>query len=205
MRSFVMKAQLKRSLTWALLFQVVWFGTAIIAETFGFSVSFGLLILMSIVLWVPAILELITHTYFPLSLQLHFFVFITISSIMGSAFHIYGIVSHWDLVAHFDSGILLGWLALFVVRRVEERTYAPLPKWFAILTALMTPLAFAAVWEICEFMSDRFLHTATQAGLQDTIYDMASAGIGGIVAILLIVWTYKPVSVLPKALRSRRK
>ena len=60
------------------------------------------------------------------------------------------------------------------------------PLWFKNVVAFMTPMAFAAAWEIYEFMSDKYIGTVMQAGgLEDTIVDMLAALIGAIVAVVV--------------------
>lgn len=199
--SFSLKPHIKRSFSLALIFQIGWVVAAVIALLAGVPVHVGLLVALLFVLWVPAALELITRTEFPIALKVHFYIFMTLSSVAGSAFGVYALIPHWDSLVHADSGILIAWLGLFAVQSVGESSKLRIPRWFVVSTALVTPLAFAAVWEICEFMSDTFLHTATQAGLQDTILDMASAGIGAIIAVMLMVWVKVPKSVLPRTVR----
>jgi uncharacterized membrane protein YhdT len=201
MMSFSLKPHIKRSFSLALIFQIGWVVAAVIALLAGVPVHVGLLVALLFVLWVPAALELITRTEFPIALKVHFYIFMTLSSVAGSAFGVYALIPHWDSLVHADSGILIAWLGLFAVQSVGESSKLRIPRWFVVSTALVTPLAFAAVWEICEFMSDTFLHTATQAGLQDTILDMASAGIGAIIAVMLMVWVKVPKSVLPRTVR----
>ena len=199
MKSITLKHEIKRSLTWALLFQVVWIGSAILALTTGLHVKTGLIIGVMPLLWAPALLERITGVSFPLSLQLHYFLFITASSVAGTAFGVYGIVPHWDSVVHCYSGFIFAWLAMYTIRRLEQKLYVRVPRWFAFLAALVTPLASAAVWEIGEYTSDYFFHTASQAGLTDTISDMAFAGAGAVIATLLAVRLAIPLAVVPRA------
>ena len=194
-KSFL-KPYVKRSLKVALIFQIGWLIAAGIGVLAHSSVHVPLVILMMVVLWVPAVLELITHTELPTILKVHFSIFLTAASVAGSAFGVYALIPHWDSVVHAYSGVFLAWFGLFLVQRVQGKQH--IPRWFTIFIAFATPLAFAAVWEICEFMSDTFLHTTTQAGLQDTILDMLSAGVGALIAVLLIVWLKTPKSVLPR-------
>ncbi len=199
MTSSIKVSTLKRSLPLALIFQIGWVIVVIIGLLFGMYLNISLLILLLVTLWVPAALELITRTKFPTVLHVNFSILLTIASFMGSLFGVYALIPHWDSFAHWYSGLLLAWLGLFAVKAVTDKTKGKvsIPRWFSIAVAIATPLAFAALWEICEFMSDTFLHTHTQAGLQDTILDMVSAGVGAIIAVLILVWFKAPKSVLP--------
>ena len=203
MKFAALKPQLKQSLAWALAFQVSWVAIALIATAVHVPVTLWLVALLIPLLWIPALVEVMTRTGIPMALQLQYFIFITASSVAGSAFNVYGAIPHWDSVVHGYSGVILAWLGFYAVKHMEKHMYVRLPQWFAIVMALAVPLACAAVWEIGEFLSDLFFHTHTQAGLTDTISDMASAGIGATIAILVAVWVGRPRSFLPQALDRR--
>jgi hypothetical protein len=68
---------------------------------------------------------------------------------------VYWYVPPWDLLVHFWSGIMLSWLGMLLARRAEEHMDTALPRWFSISVILFTAMAFAAAWEICEFVSDQ--------------------------------------------------
>ena len=199
------RAQLKHSLKVALPFQISWVVAAVIILLAGGSVNLMLLVFLIPLLWVPAALELIAGGKMPDALQIHFHAFITASSVMGSTFGVYDVIPHWDTLVHIDSGILLAWLGMFVVRRAEEEVKVRLPLWFAVTAPLATPLAFAALWEVCEFLSDTFMNTTTQFGLEDSIIDMAAAVVGALIAVVAARWWAWPKSVLPAELREPTK
>ena len=199
------KSYLKRSLAWALLFKESWLGAAILTIVAGGSVKLPLLIGLLPLLWVPALLKVLTHTTLPISLHIYYYVLITVSSVLGSSFGWYTNIAHWDSLAHAYSGVFLAWLAMYTVRYLEEQLKVRIPRWVTIAAALAVPLAFAALWEIGEFTSDFFIHTATQAGLADTITDMLSAGVGAFFASLLAVALRVPRTLLPRFLEEKQK
>lgn len=192
------KTPLKQSLAVALIFQLSWAVAALLALWAGAPVNVGLLVALMFMPWVPAAVELVTRTPLPLALQVHYHVFITLSSVAGSTFGFYALVPHWDTIAHVVSGTLLVWLGLYAVQRVELQIKKRLPRWFTIAVALATPLAFAALWEVAEFLSDTFLGTSTQADLEDSVIDMIAAVIGAVVGTLLALWLKRPKSVMPR-------
>lgn len=202
MKNIADRAHLKRSLLWALVFQLSWLGLAALTFAVGGSVKMVLLIGLLPLLWVPALLQLITHTRLPIGIHICYYVLITLSSVLGSSFAWYTYLPHWDALAHAYSGVFLAWVGMYTIKHLEEKLYVRIPGWVAIAAALLTPLAFAAMWEIGEFTSDFFVHTATQAGLADTITDMLSAGVGGFLATLLAVWFRIPRGFLPRALKT---
>lgn len=198
--SNLVKKQLKASLILASLFLATWALAMTVCVVLDWPVDVNLLVVLAPLLLVPAVFELVARMQIPLVLQTHYYVFITLSSVMGSAFGTYGFVPHWDSFVHAYSGALLVWAAFFTIRLAERKTKPYITRWFAISFAVMTPLAFAALWEISEFFSDMLFHTTTQAGLEDTVTDMAFALLGSILAIALTLWLKIPKSLLPKSL-----
>ncbi len=192
--------RLKHSLKLALIFQVAWIVAAIVALAMGLPVKVGLLAGLLFMPFIPAAFEFITRIKLPDALQLHYHAFITASSVAGSAFGVYALVGHWDTLVHIDSGVLLAWLGFFAVRRAQEQGMKGIiPRWFTLSVAIAVSLAFAALWEISEFLSDTFLGSSTQANLEDSIVDMAAGAIGALIAVAIAVWLRWPKSVLPKS------
>ena len=200
MASFAVKDQLRRSLELALIFQIGWVVASGVLIFIGVPINVNLLIILVPVLWVPAILEQIIKRPLPIALHIHYHIFITASSVGGSLWGLYALIPHWDSIVHVDSGVLIAWFGFFIVREAEAQVKRAFPKWFAISTALAMPMAFAAMWEVSEFLSDTFLHTTTQAGLEDTIVDMGVAFLGALIALALAVWWRIPKTVMPKSL-----
>lgn len=197
MVSRLISSDLKHSLFLALIFQISWVIAVLISAMMGKNSNVGLLLLLMVVLWIPAVILLLTRTRLPDALQIHFYVFITLSSVMGSLFGLYALIPHWDTYVHIDSGVLLAWLGLFAVRHASESSKASIPRWFTLSVAVATSLAFGALWEISEFLSDTYLHTTTQANLEDSIVDMGAALIGAVIAVLIVIFWAVPKSVLP--------
>lgn len=198
------KPQPRHSLALALPFQLGWAVAAIIYILAGNTMNVGFLVLLMTVLWVPTAVELVTRTKLPTALHIHYHAFITASSVMGSTFGFYALVPNWDTWVHIDSGVLLAWLGLFAIRQAEDQVGVRLPGWLSVAMCYASPLAFAALWEISEFLSDRYLHTTTQAGLEDTIVDMIAAFVGATIAIAIVSLAVSPKSVLAKALRKQK-
>ncbi|MFZ1301154.1 MAG: hypothetical protein WAQ27_01060 [Candidatus Microsaccharimonas sp.] len=181
---------IRRSLKIALVFQIGWVITGLIFSLFGAKVSWVLLVANMLTLWAPALFMIVTRLNLSDKFQVGFAIFITASSLIGSALGGYGGIPNWDTIVHVYSGTMLAWFGFIIATNAEVSIKKPLPLWFKNTVAFMTPLAFAAVWEIYEYASDVFLGTTMQAGgLQDTIIDMLAAFIGATVALIIsILW-----------------
>ncbi|WP_353808425.1 hypothetical protein [Agromyces sp. SYSU T00194] len=186
-------------------FQFAWLACALAASWAGAPVHLGLIALLIPVLWVPAALAAFADFPLPTAVQVHYGVFLTAAPVLGSALLVYGLVPGWDKLTHLDSGVLLAWLGLFAVARAEAQMDAAAPRWVVYAAAIVTPLAFAATWEIGEFLTDALLGTQSQLGLSDTVEDMLAAGIGALLGILLVLLTKWPRSVLPRTLAAEAR
>lgn len=197
MKSYNLRADAQYSLRIAQYFQIAWILAAVIVIWLGGSVALSLLLLLLFTAWVPFVVEVVTRTKLPLALHLHYFVFMSAAPVAGSAFGVYGALLDWDTIVHVDSGILLAWLGLFAVVLVEKKAKIRIPRWFALSAALLVPLAFAALWEISEFLSDRIIGTVSQPNLEDTIIDMIAALVGALIGVAMVVIAKWPRSITP--------
>jgi hypothetical protein len=188
----------------ALPFQVTCVVLGPALYSLGFDVTVLLTVLLVPVFWVPMAVELVFRTSLPRPLQLSYLVFIAAGPFIGTALHVYWYVPPWDLLVHFWSGIMLSWLGMLLARRAEEQMDTALPRWFSVSAILFTAMAFAAAWEICEFISDRLIGTHAQLGQTDSMTDLISGTLGGVAAIVLLLLTRRPRSLAPASLLSPR-
>lgn len=189
--------QARASALLALPFQIGCVLLAVVLSRIGFNVQPWLAALLVPALAAPTLVELIFRTTIPRPLQVHYLLFITAGPFAGSALNLYGWIPEWDTLVHFDSGIMLAWLGMLFVLRAEERAGVAFPRWFELTVVLLTTMAFAAAWEICEFASDRLIGTVSQADLWDTMSDIVAGTLGGLVAIALLVLIRRPRTLLP--------
>ena len=185
------------ALPFALGSVVVVFGLAAL----GFTVEPVLGAVLAATVFVPALVELLLRSPIPRALQLHYLIFIVAGPLAGSVLHTYSAIPRWDAYVHFDSGVMLAWLGMLAVRRAEERIAHPLPVWFGLSVVLAVPMAFAAAWELCEFVSDIVLGTTSQSGLEDTMLDIVAGTAGALLAIALLLFTRRPRTVAPLSLQ----
>jgi uncharacterized membrane protein YjdF len=185
----------------ALPFQVVFIVLPFILKAAGVAdIKPPLALLLVPTLWVTGVLGALVRIPFPRMLQLHYFVFISIGPFAGSSLGVYGDVFDWDKVVHFDSGIMLAWLAMWVLRESELRGWAPMRPWMSLVFIQLVPMAFAAAWEICEFTADHTIGTHAQANNFDTMTDIIAGTLGGLVSLLVIWWFRRPRTLLPPSL-----
>ena len=190
----------RRSLLLALPFQVGALVVALMLSAAGLPADVLLTVLLVVAMWAPAAAELVCRTTLPRVLQLHYLIFITLGPYAGSALNVYVAIADWDTLIHFDSGVMLAWLGMLWVRRMEERVNAEFPAWFGLAVIQLTAMAFAAAWEICEFASDNLIGTVAQGGLDDTMADIMAGTMGGLFAIALLLILGRPRSLAPASL-----
>jgi uncharacterized membrane protein YjdF len=191
---------MRRSVLRAAPFQIAMVVSAILAAAVGVDVTPMLVVLLVPTLWAAAAAEAVFRSPIPRALQLHYLFFITAGPFAGSALNLYYAIPHWDKIIHFDSGIMLAWLGLLLIRRAEEASRAALPRWFTASATVSTPMAFGAAWEICEFASDALLGSAAQNGNLDTMGDIVAATVGGVVTLAIALVWQRPRSVMPLSL-----
>jgi len=118
--------------------------------------------------------------------------------LLGTVFDFYYLITHWDTLLHFISGIALGLLGFAIVDAIERKHNVKYNKVFIVMFAFCFAKALGALWEISEFFTDTLLGANTQrwadaygepfvgqAALFDTMKDMIANTLG---AILVCVW-----------------
>jgi len=173
---------------------------AVVLSLFGREADVALTTLLVVAYAAPLLVELVLRTALPWALQLHYLIFILAGPFLGSALNVYVAIPEWDALVHYDSGIMVGWLGMLMVRRAEERTGALLPRWFGLIVILFTAMAFAAAWEVCEFASDQLIGTVSQANLEDTMGDIVAGTLGGLTAIGVVLFSGRPKTLIPPSL-----
>ena len=112
-------------------------------------------------------------------------IFIIISSLLGTCYNFYSI-KYYDDFLHFTSGILSCIIAWYIFKYYNIKSQKKLI--FLAIFMFMFNMGVASLWEIIEFLLDRFVGTHTQiGGLSDTVIDMIDALIGSIITIPFII------------------
>jgi hypothetical protein len=101
---------------------------------------------------------------------------------IGLIMEMYGMF-WWDKLTHLVSGIVVASLVslvLLVILHYSKTIRIP-SKWFPFLL-IISVLAFEGVWEILEFTVDHTMGTGMQYGFGDTVNDITTNLISGILA-----------------------
>lgn len=124
--------------------------------------------------------------------------FVMISSLLGSCYGFYGI-NHYDDFLHLWSGLITVSIAFSIMTFFHsENELKKINKYFIIIYVFMFSMGVASLWEIAEFLIDRFLGMNMQVGgLVDTMIDMIDALVG---SIIMLPFIYKKLNSMNKKL-----
>ena len=155
-------------------------------------------ILAIALLFLPLYLRFIFKIQFPRTATSLFYLFLFLSIYLGSYVELYDILWWWDILIHALAGLLLGFLAMFLVNHLAKKgANSPV---YIFLFVLCFSMSLTALWEIFEFMIDEIFnmdlqHASDLLGqnaLFDTMFDIISGTVGAIIsALCCALLTYK--------------
>jgi len=100
--------------------------------------------------------------------------------VLHEVFNAYATVPGLDIPMHVAGGLAIA----LVARRVFDWMWSPplgqAPVVIRYLFVVGLTALAAVVWEFAEFLSDHYLGTRVQTGLEDTLLDMAMGLVGGL-------------------------
>ena len=185
------KAKLPFSLLFKLSFRIILFLLIIyyIATNQNSAnanfISNGIIILFTSFL--PDIICLVFK--FNISASIDFLVqsFIFMSLFMGKMYRYYSIWPFWDFFLHWLSGVILGFIALTVLKPLAgKKAYPLLSPVFVSVFIFMFSITGAVIWEFWEFAGDQLFGFDSQLfSLVDTMSDMISGSIGGFMVAIM--------------------
>ena len=169
---------------------------------------------MLVILAAPIILRERFLINVPLALTVAVGCFAFVALVLGDGLDFYGKYSWWDSLLHLFSGIVLGFIGLWVVHVLlaDKSMTVFNNRYFLALFLLVFSLALGAIWEICEFSYDELMGTNTQqfmltttsslitdediplAGheaLRDTMTDLILDFLGSLTVALFTLFTHK--------------
>lgn len=105
---------------------------------------------------------------------------LTVCAAAGSILKFYDRFPGYDRVVHFISGLILGYIGVYLVRWLFGRLSLYLEPFVVILFAGLFSFACAGFWEIIEFLTDCVMHMGVQHGNTDTMGDIVAGYLGGV-------------------------
>lgn len=143
----------------------------------------------------PYILQKIFKVILPIYITIPYYIFIVLSTLLGTIFGLYDIVFFYDLVLHSISGILLAGLGLYVYTRLNGKQNFNIG--IAIFIMVGMAIIGGVLWEIWEYITDDIFalnsqrHTAIDGtqyighdALKDTMNDLISDFVGSVIFAL---------------------
>ena len=104
---------------------------------------------------------------------------LTVCAAAGSILKFYDRFPGYDRVVHFISGLILGYIGVYLVRWLFGRLSLYPEPFVVILFAGLFSFACAGFWEIIEFLTDCVMHMGVQHGNTDTMGDIVAGYLGG--------------------------
>ena len=138
----------------------------------------------------PAILDRRYRVIVPPEFEFVAAAFVFLSLFLGSAADFYYKYWWWDIVLHSGSGFLLGivgFVLVFVLNQTDRIPKGMTPG-FMCFFAVTFAVSLGVVWEIFEFIVDRFTTANMQSqetGVVDTMYDLIVDTVGAVVVALM--------------------
>jgi len=135
------------------------------------------------------------RVFIPPEFQLIAAVFVFLSFFLGSATDFYNRFWWWDIALHTSSGFLLGivgFMAVFVLNQTDRIPKGIKPA-FLCFFAVTFAVTLGVLWEIVEFIVDRFTETDMQGretGVVDTMQDLIVDTLGAMV-VAVRAWYYQ--------------
>lgn len=126
-------------------------------------------IAMSIVLKSPRLLKKFANFEVPVEVHISVTAFAFLGLVLGDGLNFYGKIGWWDSLLHFTSGIILSFIALWLLQMlILRRKYLFMHRALLYIFVVAFSLAVGAVWELCEYTVDDIFHTNNQQYMATT-------------------------------------
>ncbi len=103
--------------------------------------------------------------------------------ILITSINIYAIWPDFDIPMHFLGGLVMGITGLRLLRLAEKEKWMQINKKIVSLLMVVCFVALIVIlWECAEWLSDHYLGSFMQGGLDDTMLDMVLGLCGAFVA-----------------------
>lgn len=152
----------------------------ITSPMFAVSVSFA-----------PLLFERVTHIRLPAQLQFIYVVFIMASLFVGTYLGFYVILTFWDKIIHFSSGVLGAVYSVIFLHLMAKKYHFTLPISLRAVIVSTVGATVALLWEIIEFSNDTFFGSHMQLSNADTMTDLINGFAGAVLVVLVLAWQQK--------------
>ena len=102
----------------------------------------------------------------------------TLSAAAGSILKLYDKFPGYDRVVHFISGLILGYIGVYIAEWLFRRLNVHREPFIIIVFAGLFSCTCAGTWEIIEFLTDCVMHMGVQHGNTDTMGDIVAGYLG---------------------------
>lgn len=130
-----------------------------------------------LVLSFPRILRNKIRLEVPLEIHFTIFIFAFFALILGDAFNFYDIFPWWDTLLHFNSGIILSFIAIWIIKLImnENSKYIYMNKLFTAIFLVCFSVTLGVIWEIIEYTGDELFNMNTQQYMKSTNGSLVSS------------------------------
>lgn len=163
-------------------------------------------LLSQVLMLVPLVLEAKKMILLPWPIVLGASLSLLLHS-LGLATEWYFTVFWWDKLTHMTSGVVLSTLVAIEVLLLDLRNESvKIPYIWYLLIVPIAILTLEGIWELLEYTIDVVLGTGMQHGLTDTVNDIATNLISGIVSGIGVVYYLRrrPVDEFVASLEAER-
>jgi len=141
----------------------------------------GIMCIISLfIVYIPGIIQ--RELKITLSLELEILMFgALLLHLLGGVLNLYT-AYNWDFLTHLVSSILtavIGFISIVIIDRYVRSV--KLDSFLIILFVILFTLAVGVLWELGEFFSDYFFGTEEQHGYLDTMSDLLTNLLGGLI------------------------
>ena len=172
--------------------RIIFIANALYLALSGEFLKVGVLLGSLVLTFIPEIFTKLTHVKITSGGKVTYVVFILGTQWLGTYLRLYDSLIWWDIMLHFSSGILLGYVGIVLLVWIDKERMlkGQIGNRVIMLFSFLVSIAGAVFWEIAEFLSDTFIGSNTQLGsLRDTMEDMIFGTIGAALFVLYLYFT----------------
>ncbi len=139
-------------------------------------------------IYLPYLISRKTELYIPPGFQVIFILFLYGGIYLGELKNFYFRFWWWDSMLHAFSGIILGFIAFFLlyILNKEEQIKVMMSPILLAIFSFTFAVTMGTAWEIFEFSMDSLFGFSMQRfGLVDTMWDLILDALGGLLASII--------------------